>query len=230
MLQKVNISIHDVTKSNIEKVYFLKEFLEDLGVGKITFLLVPFYHEKESLFEIKNDLENFITNGEFVLHGYTHKSGCFKWPKNLFTNCEGEFEYYKDLDERIKKGLEIFNQMNIYPKIFIPPAWMMKKENFTLLKKFGIRFTEDRLYIYDIEKNSKIFSPVLSFGSRGILKDISILSFGIYFRLLKFSKIKFLRIALHPIDADIEEKLKVLVKILRNNDFEYIHLSDIENF
>jgi hypothetical protein len=49
MLQKLNISIHDITKSNLEKVYYLKDILEDLGVSKVTYLLIPYYHEKKSV-------------------------------------------------------------------------------------------------------------------------------------------------------------------------------------
>ena len=227
MLQKLNISLHDITKSNLEKVYYLKDILEDLGVSKITYLLIPCYHEKESLLELKENLENFKTNGEFVLHGYTHKSGCFKGLKSLFTNCEGEFLYYQDLEDRLKKGLEILNKLSIFPKGFIPPAWLMKKKDYKLLKQFGFRFTEDRFYVYDLQKNKKIFSPVLNFGSRGMVEIISKASFKAYFYALRLSKINVFRIALHPIDAMDKDKIKLIVEILKNKDFEYIHLQDL---
>jgi predicted deacetylase len=227
MLQKLNISIHDITKSNLEKVYYLKDILEDLGVSKITYLLIPCNHEKENLLEIKEDLENFKANGEFVLHGYSHKSGCFKGLKSLFTNCEGEFLYYQDLEDRLKKGLEILNKLNIHSKGFIPPAWLMRKEDFKLLKQYGFRFTEDRLYIYDLQKDRKILSPVLSFGSRGIVEVVSKLSFRAYFYALRFSKINVIRIALHPIDAIDKDKIRLIVKTLKGKDFKYMHLQDL---
>jgi len=227
MLQKLNISIHDVTKSNLEKVYYLKDVLEDLGVSKITYLLIPYYHEKENLLEIKKDLESIKVNGEFVLHGYSHKSGCFKGLKSLFTNCEGEFLYYQDLEDRIKKSLEILNKLSIYPKGFIPPAWLMRKKDFKLLKQYGFSFTEDRLYIYDLQEDKKILSPVLSFGSRGIVEVVSKLSFKAYFYTLRFSKINLIRIALHPVDTTDKDKIELIVKTLKDRNFEYIHLQDL---
>jgi hypothetical protein len=145
---------------------------------------------KKNLLEIKEDLENFKANGEFVLHGYSRKSGCFKGLKSLFTNCKGEFLYYQDLEDRLKKGLEILNKLNTHPKGFIPPVRLIRKKDSKLLKQYGFSFTEDRLHIYDLQKDKKILSPFLSFGSRGTVNIISKLSFKAYFYTLRFSKIK----------------------------------------
>mgnify|MGYP001772903250 CR=1 FL=1 len=230
MLYRVNVSIHDITKSNLEMIEELLEFLNNLGVEKLTFLLIPFYHEKESLFEIKQWLDENIKDNEVVLHGYTHKSGKFYSYKDLFTNQEGEFAYYQDTEERIKKGLEMLKSLGYKPEGFIPPAWLMKKSDFQLLKKYGFKFTTDRRFVYDLKNDKKILSPVLSFGSRGFIETLSVISFKRYFSILKLLNPVVIRIALHPVDAVNKKKLKLVKDILDSHDFEFIFLKDTLNF
>ncbi|WP_028950606.1 polysaccharide deacetylase family protein [Sulfurihydrogenibium subterraneum] len=230
MLYKLNVSIHDITKSNLEMIEELLEFLNNLGVENLTFLLIPFYHEKGSLFEIKQWLYENIKDNEVVLHGYTHKSGKFYSYKDLLTNQEGEFAYYQDTEERIKKGLEMLKSLGYNPEGFIPPAWLMKKSDFQLLKKYGFKFTTDRRFVYDLENNKKILSPVLSFGSRGFIETLSVISFKRHFSILKLLNPVVIRIALHPVDVLNKKKLKLVKDILDSHDFEFIFLKDTLNF
>jgi len=60
----LNISIHDVCPSNFENVLSLRKLLIENGITNITYLLIPFYHEKETLLDIKNEVLEITTNAE----------------------------------------------------------------------------------------------------------------------------------------------------------------------
>lgn len=230
MLLKLNVSIHDITKSNVEMVDDLLEFLNNFNVEKITFLLIPYYHEKESLFEIKDWLLNNVKDNEVVLHGYTHKSGKLKNFKDFLTNNEAEFEYYTDIEDRILKGLKILGDLGYHPEGFIPPGWLMRKQDFTILKKYNFKFTTDRRYIYNLQTDKKIFSPVLSFGGRGFFERLSIFAFDKQVKMMKALKIPIFRIALHPVDATNKEKLYLLTQFFKQDEYDFISLKDASNF
>ncbi len=209
----INISIHDITKSSLENIKILKSILNEYGINKISYLLIPFYHEKESIIDIKDEVLELIQNNEVILHGYTHLSKAFKlWDyRKIFTYYEGEFLSEDSLKDRIKKGLDILDKIDIKPRGFIAPAWMFKKELISILKDMGFSFTTDRRYIYNLEEDKKVFAPVISFGSRGFVEDVSIFSFDKSF--LAFKSLN-TRIALHPIDATSSKKIEKLKKVL----------------
>lgn len=204
----------------------------DYNINKISYLLIPNYHNQESLYEIIPELDAIIQDNEIILHGYNHISRDFKFYdyRRLLTNKEAEFLLEKNLDQKIDIGLKILRDLGRLPKGFIAPAWLMRKDCFALLKLKGFLFTTDRRYIYDLKTDNKIFSPVISFGSRGFIKDISIMLFDKQFYIYK--KLKVVRIAIHPIDIKEPIKIKKLTKILQNiqkSDFIVCNLEHIIN-
>jgi predicted deacetylase len=223
----LNISIHDVCPSNIENIFQLKELLVNNGFDSITFLLVPFYHGKESLLDIKSEIQTLTKNSETILHGYTHLSKDFKKYdyRKMFTYKEAEFLLENDLSSRLDKGIEILKDLGIVPKGFIAPAWLFKKELLQLLKEKGFLFTTDRRYIYNLESGKKIFSPVLTFGSRGFIEQISILSFDKMFFVVK--NLNVIRIAIHPVDIKKPSKIHKLLKVLDYMRKEHFHISSL---
>lgn len=226
MLYKLNVSIHDITKSNLENIQTLIEVLDAYSVKKISLLVIPFYHEKETLEDIKDWLYKNLKDKEIILHGYTHQSGKFNNFRDFLTDKEGEFAYYENLEERLNKAINILKNLEINSRGFIPPAWLIDKEHLKLLKKFGFRFTTNRLYIIDLKNNRKIFSPVLSFGSKGMIKNISIKTFKLQTFILRHLRLPLLRLALHPVDAKDKTKLRLIADFLKNNDFEFIFLEE----
>jgi len=226
----LNISIHDVCPSHLENIFKLKELLLENGIYNTTLLLIPFYHRKETLLDIKSEILELTKNSEVILHGYTHMSKDFRKYdyRRIFTNKEAEFLLEGDLSQRLDKGLEIFKNLNIIPKGFVAPAWLFRKEVLRLLKERGFLFTTDRRYIYDLEHNKKIFVPVLTFGSRGFVEKLSIFSFDKMYPLV--SRLKVVRIALHPSDASNPLKIYKLLKVLdciKKEDFDITSLYHI---
>ncbi len=210
----LNISIHDVCPSNLENVMAIRNLLSENGITRISFLLIPFYHEKESLLDIKSQIKELIKDNEAILHGYTHMSRDFKNfdYRKLLTNKEAEFLLEENLSLRLDKGIRMLKDLGITPEGFIAPAWLFRKEVFGLLREKGFSFTTDRRYIYDIKNNKAIFSPVISFGSRGFIEKLSIFSFERMFLLVK--RLKVVRVALHPVDILNSSKVYRLLKVL----------------
>jgi len=223
----LNISIHDVCPSNLENIFKLKELLAENGFDNITFLLIPFYHEKETLLDIKNEVLEITTDAEVILHGYTHSSKDFgKYDyRKIFTHKEAEFLLEDELSLRLDKGIEMLKELDITPKGFIAPAWLFKKELLQLLKEKGFLFTTDRRYIYNLQENKKIFLPVLGFGSRGYIEDVSIFSFDKMFFMLKALNV--VRIALHPVDIKNPSKIYKLLKVLEYTRKEHFQINGL---
>ncbi|MEJ5172839.1 MAG: polysaccharide deacetylase family protein [Hydrogenothermaceae bacterium] len=213
-MKYINISVHDLTKSNIKMVEGLVKMLREEGVDKISFLIIPEYHNIESIDKICEEVKHLVSENEVILHGYSHLGKRFS-PfsyKNLFTNDEGEFVSFEDTQERLIKGLDILSRCGFKPDGFIPPAWLMKKEEYVVLRKLGFKFTTDRRYLYDLQSNRKYFSPVLTFSSRKILEWLSVVYVSSAWKFV--NKLSLVRIALHPKDIKSKTKISLLKNIL----------------
>lgn len=216
-MKYINVSIHDLTKSTIPQVKRLVGVLSDEGVDKISFLIIPNYHQRETIKDVCDEIKQVVGDGEIVLHGYTHLGN--KFPlfsyKNLFTSYEGEFISFEDVEERLKRGLKMLEKCGLQPSGFIPPAWLMRKRDFKVLKNLGFRFTTDRRYLYDIVSGRKHFSPVISFSSRRFIEEMSV--FYAYMAKNFINNINLVRIALHPPDINSITKMRLLKKILKES-------------
>jgi len=218
-MESFNVSIHDVTKSSLSKVKRIKELLMEEGIEKITYLLIPNYHEKETLTEVREEIKEVISDGEPVLHGYTHKGKeYFKLsPMKLFTSNEGEFVSFeeKELKERIRKGKKMLEKLGINPKGFIPPAWLIRKTTLKTLKEEGFEFATNRYFIFNLKINQKLFSPVVTFSCREpiqwLSKELFLLQTDLYARFLKA-----VRVAIHPCDIDDNEKVNLIKKAVND--------------
>lgn len=220
-----NVSIHDVTASSLDLVKRISEMLFEFGIEKMTYLVVPKYHNKENIIDYGDKIRKIIGNNEIAMHGYTHK-GIKDWIfsyKRLLTDGEGEFVSFSDLRIRINMGIEIMRKAEIKPSGFIPPAWLIKSKDIKLFKDSDFKFLNTRHYIYNLKNGEKHFSPVLTFSSRGLLQKLSILAYKPYSNLAMIYKI--LRIAIHPRDIDCPQKTKLLqefiIKLKRTREETY---------
>lgn len=225
-MKYINVSIHDLTKSNLNQVRQLMKVLGEEGVENITLLIIPFYHYIESITEICDEIKQLTGRREIVLHGYTHlglKFSALSY-KRFFTSYEGEFVCFRDIAHRLQEGLQLLDGCGLKPSGFIPPAWLMRKEDFNTLKRFNIRFTTDRMYLYDLQTDKRHFSPVIAFSSRKLIQELSMLYVAGVNRLI--SNLKLLRIALHPPDVDSKTKMRLISSIIkRNSHRKYTTLS-----
>jgi hypothetical protein len=203
-----------------------------MNVKKVSCLLIPKYHKKEEIKEIKETLKSLTKDKEIVLHGFYHKAEKEN-PlsiNRLFTSGEGEdlSISLKEFEKRLKEGLKILNSMDLKPEGYIAPAWLIRRKHIKILKKYGFKFTTTRYGIYDLQNNKYIFSPVICFICRKGIEELSIKSFNL--QIKTYTKIlKNIRIALHPCDVENPKKIKLILKaisFLKKNGRE-AYLSEI---
>ncbi len=205
-----NVSIHDVTSSSLKQVQQISSLLTELGINKITYLVVPKYHDEDNIILYSNELKSIIGTHEIAMHGYTH-NGKKTFPLSymkLFTDGEGEFISTLELRIRVILGLDILKKAELNPKGFVPPAWLINHYDIKLFTDSCFNFLNTRLYIYDLKNDKRYRSPVLVFSSRGILQALSIYAFKPMNFIFKNYKI--VRIAIHPKDIEMPKKVKII--------------------
>jgi len=211
-----NISIHDVTSSSLSQVKRISDLLNELGVEKTTYLVIPKYHGEDEIIHCIDDLKSVIGNHEIAMHGYTHngkQNWSFSYMK-LFTDGEGEFISSSELRIRIVLGLDILKKVELNPTGFVPPAWLINKDDIKLFGDSCFAFLNTRLFIYDLKNGKRYKSPVLTFSSRGLLQSLSIHTFKTV--NFMFKKYNMIRIAIHPKDIDMPRKVKLIKEIVRD--------------
>lgn len=223
-----NVSIHDVTSSSLNQAKKISDLLRELDIKKPTYLVVPKYHGEDDIISNANDLKSVIGNNEIAMHGYTHngkKDRALSYMK-LFTDGEGEFISSSELRIRIVLGLDILRKAKLDPKGFVPPAWLIDKDNIKLFWDSCFAFLNTRLYIYNLRNGKRYKAPVLTFSSRKLLEALSIHTFkAISFM---FGNHDMIRIAIHPKDMDSPKKIRLIKDILKNmkNKREEIYFSE----
>jgi len=223
-----NVSIHDVTSSFLNQVKQISNLLTELGIKKPTYLIIPKYHGKDDIISYANEIKDIIGNHEIAMHGYTH-SGKHDWVLSymkLFTDNEGEFISFHESRIRIALGLDILRKAKLEPKGFVPPAWLINKEDIKLFCDSCFTFLNTRLYIYDLKHKKRYRSPVLTFSSRGLLQTLSIHAFKPANYIFKNYGI--IRIAIHPKDIDTPKKIKIIKQVIKDikNKREEVYFSE----
>lgn len=211
-----NVSIHDVTPSSLDQVKAISNLLSELGIEKITYLVIPKYHGEDDIAHHVDDLKNIIGKNEIAMHGYTH-NGKKNWALSymkLFTDGEGEFISYSELRIRIVLGLDILKKAELIPKGFVPPAWLINDDAIKLFWDSSFDFLNTRSYIYDLKNGKRYRAPVLTFSSRGILQTLSIHT--IKTANLIFKNCDMIRIAIHPKDVEMPKKIRIIKDIVMN--------------
>jgi uncharacterized protein len=239
---KLVISLHDATPFHLDRMRKAEAVFGDLGVSKITYLLVPEYHGGYP----SAASPEFIAwcraprpfGVDWHLHGYHHlesppASGnggaeigagalggsnagdAFK--RRFLTAGEGEF-LALDPDAQRRKltaGLEVFRKcLQSDPVGFVAPAWLFNAALLPLLKDLGFRYTEDHRRIYKVDAGFSLESPVITWATRTFLRKYgSLVVCPTLARL--WSKVPVLRVAMHPFDFDHESTVANIRSVLK---------------
>src|ERR671935_260160 len=132
------ITIHDACPAFSTKIFESADELEKLNI-KFNIALVPFFNEKQDLPRYPEfvDKIKLYKNCQIVLHGLYHelKNGQFD---NFHERTEA------DAEEQIHAGREIFHEIGIETKVFIPPAWKLNNSSIKVLEKLGFKLAEEQ--------------------------------------------------------------------------------------
>jgi predicted deacetylase len=214
------VTIHDACPAFSVKIFELAHELEGLNI-KYNIALIPFFNEKQDLPrfpEFVNKIKSY-KSCEIVLHGLYHemKNGRFD-----------DFHTVKEADaeEQLRAGLEIFGEIGINTRVFIPPAWKLNNSSIKVLGKLGFKLAEEQeeyLLLLSQDKFNKIKLPkVLNWDSTGY-PEKNIVNMGRDERAFKLQleeKPQIIRIALHPRDpAEAIEDQKRMISILKERGY-----------
>ena len=132
------VTIHDACPAFSTKTFESADELERLGI-KFNIALIPFFNEKQDLPrfpEFVNKIKSY-KNCQIVLHGLYHEK-----KNGQFDNFHDTKE--ADAEEQMRAGLEIFHEIGIETKVFIPPAWKLNNTSIKVLEKLGFKLAEEQ--------------------------------------------------------------------------------------
>jgi predicted deacetylase len=215
------VTIHDACPAFSTKIFELADELDKLNI-KYNIALVPFFNEKQDLPRFPEFVDKIKSyrNCDIVLHGLYHekKNGQFD---DFHTTKEA------DAEERIRSGLEIFHEIGINTKVFIPPAWKLNNSSIRVLEKTGFKLAEmqeEYILLVSRQEFKKIKLPnVLNWDSTGY-PEKNIVNVGTDERVFKLQvkeRPQIIRIALHPRDpAEAIKDQKQMISTLIDSGYE----------
>ena len=208
------VTIHDACPAFSSKIMKFTEELEALDI-KYNIALIPFFNEKQDLpsFPAFVDKIKSCKRCEIALHGLYHED------KN------GQFDdFHKTTkaaaEEEIRAGLEIFQEIEIRPNVFVPPAWKLNDSSIEVLEKLGFSLaeTQEEFILLSDKAFRKIKVPkVLNWDSTGYPERniVNVSKDERRFKLLMEEEPQIIRIALHPRDPHqaLKEQKEMISKL-----------------
>ena len=215
------VTIHDACPAFSTMIFESADELERLNI-KFNIALVPFFNEKQDLPRFPEFVDKIKSykNCQIVLHGLYHelKNGQFD---NFHDTKEA------DAEEQIRAGLEIFHEIGIETKVFIPPAWKLNYSSIKVLERLGFKLAEEQeeyLLLISQQEYKKIKLPkVLNWDSTGF-PEKNIVNIARDERAFKSEiekRPQIIRIALHPRDpAEAIKDQKQMISILKDSGYK----------
>ena len=215
------VTIHDACPAFSTKIFKSADELERLNI-KFNIALIPFFNEKQDLPRFPEFVDKIKSykNCQIVLHGLYHelKNGQFD---NFHDTKEA------DAEEQIRAGLEIFHEIGIETKVFIPPAWRLNNSSIKVLEKLEFKLAEEQeeyLLLLSQQEFKKIKLPkVLNWDSTGF-PEKNIVNISRDERAFKSQieeRPQIIRIALHSRDpAEAINDQKQMISVLKDSAYE----------
>lgn len=226
------VYVHDCAPQYLSQLKQIDSFLNGLGIKKVHWLWVPYYHNKNKSIDSSEFLEwcrNKTSFGNYwLLHGYSHfdfdleqKSKIWNpyrfIMQRVLTQDEGEFaEVTVDQAKNLlNKGYQDYHQcFKTFPRGFVPPAWLAPSWLGQVLKDNQMYYTENHLYFWNLKKGTKVFSPVITWSTlSNWQRKASLYSSAFLLLALKWNPV--LRIAIHPQDLEFPEIKSSIESILK---------------
>jgi predicted deacetylase len=174
---KTHVSIHDVSPAATAEVEEALTACEEVG-ATAALLVVPNFHGKWPLDRYPafvGRLRALQDAGhEIHLHGFFHQAeGPVRTARAFFAQrvaSAGEAEFAlldrSEAEERLDRGLAMFDSLGLRPSGFVAPAWQMPRSLLVSLAERKLGYAEDHVRVYDPVARTSRPSLVLNFASR----------------------------------------------------------------
>jgi predicted deacetylase len=202
------VSIHDVAPPFFDRVRRMMDKLADIGVRRRSLLVIPNYHGQWQIDqhpEFCEWLRRQQTQGdEIILHGYEHmgvgtpKTFSERFKNRWGTVGEGEFLClsYAEARERIQRGIDLFQRLDIASDGFVAPAWLLNEAGLRAMRDLGFQYTNSYMRFLDLANGASHLAPSLVFGPGALNEDMATNMQRPLSKLLEYSPI--VRIVVHP--------------------------------
>ena len=229
--REVLLSLHDVTPVHRERIERAEALFAELGVRKVTYLLVPAFHGAEPC----DADERWIAwcraprsfRVDWLLHGYFHREDLAasaasagvseRLKRRYMTAGEGEFLALsaQDAGERIARGAEVFRRvLNEEPRGFVAPAWLFNASLAAVLARHSIGFHEDHGGIIPTDGAPPTSAPVVTWATRTPLRKWTSIA-GTPVLLTLWRRRPLIRLAIHPHDFDHDATVASIRRVWR---------------
>lgn len=211
------ISLHDVAPATWPACAQLLRWLDRLGAGPVTLLLVPDYHHQGSLADAADFCKaidrRLHLGDEVALHGFFHLDDGQRprspggWlRRRLLTASEGEFSALPAplARERLENGLSILHARNWPVYGFVAPAWQLGAQARTALTEYPFEYTTTRTDIWRLPGWQRFRATSLVYSVRSQLRRRLSWYWNEY-QAERQAGTALLRISLHPADASHPE-------------------------
>lgn len=229
---KMLVSIHDVTPWHLERIERAERVLADLGIDRVTYMLVPNFHGRAPIardadFRVwcRADRPFLI---DWFLHGYFHHVlvaglAATRRPTirerlvaGVMTSGEGEFQTLREdgIRARLQNGCRsVHASVGHRPAGFVAPAWLFNDDLAPALKSSGFRFTEDHTHVWDVQTGMRVSCPAITWASRTALRRQGSRMLSAWLSR-RWGSLPAVRVALHPSDFDVPELITSIRRTL----------------
>jgi predicted deacetylase len=187
-MARTHVSIHDVSPAFEAEIREAIAACAQVGATP-ALLVVPDFHGKWSLERYPAFAERLrglqAAGHEIYLHGYYHLAGAASLAgdggddgkpgrlareiaQRVVSAGEAEFSDVSRAEAlaRLDAGERVLGAVGLKIDGFVAPAWSMPAWLLPMLAARGVRYTEDRVRVYDPARGSSRVSLVLNFASR----------------------------------------------------------------
>jgi predicted deacetylase len=218
------VTIHDACPEFSDRIFEQGNELEKLKIA-FNFAIIPKLRREE-----KNDIRN---HPDFVhkikgyqqpiaLHGLYHEK----------SRHEIEDFYNMKIDRvkhDIKEGMQIFEESDIYSKIFIPPTWAINKYTMDVLGELDFTVAETEEEILVLDKNTRLYTNILNWDTGIDLASQIFLKINkMAYRRKVMQNVQMIRIAMHPRDplTALQDQID-MIKALKDINYNFLSYCDI---
>ena len=208
------VSLHDVSPRTRPACGRILTQLAALGVDACSLLVIPDHHRCGHFLEDAAFcawLREQAQHGhEAVIHGYFHQrarrggeTAILKMTTRIYTADEGEFY---DIDRATARALvtqarDDFRKIDLDPRGFIAPAWLLGAEAEAALRELKIEYTTRLGSVLDLRTNTTHRSQSLVWSVRsGWRRATSRVWNALLFKRLAANPL--MRISIHPVDIE----------------------------
>jgi predicted deacetylase len=204
------VSFHDLAPHSQRPCQELLLQLAELGVPRASLLVVPRWHEMESIrdrpFFHRWLLSLTAAGHEVCLHGLTHRAA-----RGEFRRIDGE-----RAEVKVQEGAELLSGLGCPARGFVPPGWRLSPAAREVLRRRGFVYTATLRHLDLLQENRRIAAPAVAFDARNIWRRVVSPLVG-RLRFAASRQAPILRIAVHPGDLYEPAIRRTLVALLRES-------------